>query len=97
MTVLKRVCDRKEEQVEMIAIATFFYLLTFLAYADEMIRDDDGDKRENYFSSSTSLDMLWSTWVVVQGSLKGPLCACMIIYIPPATMYLTVPLLPLYI
>ena len=39
--MLKRVCDRKEEQVEM--IATFFFLLTSLGYVDEMIRDDDGD------------------------------------------------------
>ena len=84
MAVLKRVCDRKEEQVEM--IATFFFLLTSIAYADEMIRDDDGDICENCFSSSTSLDVLWSTWVVVQGSLEGPLSACMIIYIPPETI-----------
>ena len=84
VAVLKRVCDRKEEQVEM--IATFFFLLISLAYVDEMIRDDDGDICENCFSSSTSLDVLWSTWVVVQGSLEGPLSACMIIYIPPETI-----------
>ena len=97
MTLLKWVCDGKEEQVEMIAIATFFYLLTSLGYADEMIRDDDGDICENCFSSSTSLDVLCSTWVVVQGSLEGPLSACMIIYSPPKPTYLTIPLLPLYI
>ena len=48
MAVLKRVCDRKEEQVEM--IATFFFLLISLAYVDEIIRDDDGDICENCFS-----------------------------------------------
>ena len=95
MPVLKRVCDRKEEQVEK--IATFFFLLISLAYVDDMIKDDDGDICENCFSSSTSLDVLWSTWVVVQGSLEGPLSACMIIYRPPKTTYLTIPLLPLYI
>ena len=85
MTVLKRVCDRKEEQVEK--IDKFFFLLTSLAFADEMIRADDGDICENCFSSSsTSLDVLCSTWVVVQCSLEGPLSACMIIYIPPKTI-----------
>ena len=79
--MLKRVCDRKEEM-----IATFFFLLISLAYVDDMIKDDDGDICENCFSSSTSLDVLWSTWVVVQGSLEGPLSACMIIYIPTETI-----------
>ena len=46
ITVLKRVCDRKEEQVEK--IDTFFFLLTSHAFEDEMIRDDDGDKCENH-------------------------------------------------
>ena len=56
-------------------------------YADETIRNDNGEICENCFSSpSTSLDVLCSTWVVVQGSLEGPLSACMIIYIPPKTI-----------